>query len=210
MGNLLVKRPTNTKAGQQRLDDRVLFVLGKNKVFKATEPMGVNANNQLTKKVGNDYRSQQVQLSVKRLMKKGLVTVELSPRGRGWMSISLVEGAEVPAEEPVERMKCQECGKEFNRKGLGQHMRQVHNIYGGVSGKIRPEISEMHHVNRLRKEQEEAVAKPPNGRGSGGPRPVREIINPRNAALGAQFSVAEGFLILEDNQGGVWLAERIK
>jgi hypothetical protein len=73
------------------------------------------------------------------------------------------------------RQACPECGKKL--KHVGMHMKNVHGIAGGLSGRV--------HKSR-------------NG------------AKPEPTFKTRGFTRVEEFIVLEDDDGGMWLAEKIR
>jgi hypothetical protein len=82
-------------------------------------------------------------------------------------------------------MDCPRCAKPMTRGSVGAHLMGVHGIRGGVSGKPR---------GKVKKKASTALVPVPRPAVNGQPR----------------FKLARDFVVLEDDNGGTWLAEKIR
>lgn len=85
-----------------------------------------------------------------------------------------------------EKHRCDVCGRFYARYYLYDHRRKAHGIYGGASGRPRQQ-SKAKPTTSLVAINEKA----PNGDRS-------------------TFRLVEGFVLLQSNDGALWLAERIR
>jgi hypothetical protein len=86
------------------------------------------------------------------------------------------------------RLVCPECMNPFAARYLSAHMRRAHAIYGGLSGVRRPDRA-----------ADRAALVPVDGA------PAKH-----NGAGGSEFRRVDGWILLEDRDGGIWLAEKIR
>ena len=120
------------------------------------------------------------------------------------------------------RLVCDICNRSYGAKYLTTHRRKEHGIRGGHTGIVRRTAEEMNgdkpppRRGRLRPEPKK---NPGTGRTA-----VEEVIEDRRLEVIAegrgawkelapkpQLSFKVGpFVVLEDNEGGIWLAERIR
>lgn len=88
-------------------------------------------------------------------------------------------------------IRCEICGRMFSARHYGTHKRKQHGIYGGVTGRVRRQPDTQTPTT--------AVA----------PATVTtERIN--GMITDHHFRALSQFVVLEDNDGGLWLAERIR
>lgn len=91
----------------------------------------------------------------------------------------------MPNPSPVHpRVICDICKKPVSSKYMTTHRRKMHNVYVGTGRKYHPSTIQATVID----------IQPV--------KPVKEV--------GVTFQVADNFLLLEDSNGGIWLAERIK
>lgn len=83
------------------------------------------------------------------------------------------------------RVKCKECGKQYARGYIGEHLRSEHGIYGGLTGVTRADMTKA---------------------GAGELVPV---ITPTPTPEPLTFEIAP-IVVLLDNKGGIWHAERVR
>lgn len=135
--------------------------------------------------------------------------------------------------------RCRVCRKELvTMAGLGAHLRTIHGIYGGKSGKPRARVPGPVPIRRLRRSTEDGRS----GTGSVEVEVVKSAARELCPECGREFSalylsthrrrahdVRSGrwparsrldgvepkfrvvpFMVLEDDSGGIWLAERIR
>jgi hypothetical protein len=86
------------------------------------------------------------------------------------------------------KKQCPECGGLYASAYLSTHMRKAHGIYGGASGRIRkkgmPVRTPVNHSQAV------------------------EVFTPPKPSV-PKFKVLP-FLVLEDQDGGQWLAEKFR
>ena len=87
------------------------------------------------------------------------------------------------------RQRCEHCNREFSYQYYWNHMRKFHGEYGGYSGAERMKQSR-------RNGNPEAVAML-----------TRETKEPERETR--KFTVMP-FVVLEDDNGGLWIAERLR
>jgi hypothetical protein len=98
-----------------------------------------------------------------------------------------------------EKQPCSECGRSYQVPYLYHHLRRAHGIFGGRSGTLRRD--------KRSKRQKAAPVVP-------------EVVEPSKALVstnghvaapgaGLKFKVMP-FVVLEDQNGGTWLAERLR
>ena len=92
-----------------------------------------------------------------------------------------------------EKSECPYCKRPFATAYLQTHVRRQHKIYGGLTGRPRRKVSEDFSVPTLHPENGNAPA----------------IVVPTPPAQKPSFKVVD-FLVLEDQDGGLWLAERLR
>lgn len=85
-----------------------------------------------------------------------------------------------------QRVKCPHCDREYKPGYIGAHIRRKHNTFGGQSGRVRsrkkrPATNDHQAVEVLQ---------------------VPKIPNPKFKVL--------PFIVLEDQDGNMWLAERME
>ena len=90
------------------------------------------------------------------------------------------------------KKQCPNCGRSYGVPYFFQHMRQAHGVYGGRTGTTRqPKTGRKYPAT----EAELTAAKGLN-------KPASHNI--------AGFRNLDQFRVLEDSDGGIWLAERIR
>jgi hypothetical protein len=97
-----------------------------------------------------------------------------------------------------EKAKCPHCHKEFAVNYMSSHWRRTHNIYGGKSG--RPK-------NALRTKVATHSIAPTDAAFIERVHDLPEVSRPRNQKQ--SFKVMP-FVVLEDQDGGLWVAEKMK
>ena len=86
-----------------------------------------------------------------------------------------------------EKVECDVCHQKFVKAYISTHRRRAHSIY------------------KTKRPNRDALVRvvPKRGQYGGATLPTPELIEPG-------FKVLNDFIILEDQDGGIWLAERIK
>jgi hypothetical protein len=83
-----------------------------------------------------------------------------------------------------DKVKCDRCGRPFAARYIHTHMRREHNIYGGASGRRRSTAP---------------------------PKPKSEIVVvPKAPAPNERRFTQLEMVVLEDEQGSIWIAEKIR
>jgi uncharacterized C2H2 Zn-finger protein len=123
---------------------------------------------------------------------------------------------------------CPECGTVYKLPYLYHHLRKTHGIYGGETGTKRRQSFQKKllscdqcargfetkqglamHMVRVHTESsypKAAVKSPKRMQVMGAS--VPSVLT--NGQTSHQFTVMEGFLLLQDEDGGIWIAEQIR
>jgi biotin operon repressor len=113
--------------------------------------------------------------------------------GLPWHEYQLVDPNQAPKED--EMSICRVCGKPFTEKYVYTHERRMHNYRGGKTGKVRRNPSEtpVGEVIDFRPPSTQTAA---------------PLISPNGATK--QAFTALPFVVLEDQDGALWIAEKIR